>query len=60
MNEYMPEVMKKVAENRWRDAINSDCETLVTESPSEYVMLKKTEPEGKRVITVEEMLAENL
>lgn len=60
MSEYMPEVMKKVALNRWTNAINMDCKTVVTENPDEYVALKQTAPEGYRVISVEEMLLENL
>lgn len=60
MAEYMPDVMKQVALDRWTNAINMDCKCLVTESPAEYVALKNTAPEGYSVISVEEMLAENL
>lgn len=60
MNEYMPEVMKLVARDRWTGACNMDCKTLVTESVSEYKALSATVPEGYRVITVEEMILENM
>jgi Fe-S oxidoreductase len=60
MAEYMPEVMKQVAKDRWFNAKNMGCKTVVTENPAEYVALKETCPEGYRVITVEEMLMENM
>ena len=60
MREYMPEVIKQVALDRWFNAKNMDCKTVVTENPAEYVMLKETAPEGYRVITVEQMLLENM
>lgn len=60
MNEYMPEVIEKVAKNRWRDAVNMGCTALVTECPAEYVALKSTAPEGCRVLSIEEMLLENM
>ena len=60
MNEYMPEKMVAVAENRWVNAKNMNCHTLVTENPDEHVLLAKTAPEGYKVITVEEMILENL
>ena len=60
MAEYMPEVITQVAKDRWLNAKNMDCKTLVTENPAEYVALKATCPEGSRVISVEEMLLENM
>jgi hypothetical protein len=60
MAEYMPDVMTQVAKDRWTNAINMGCKCIVTESPAEYVALKATTPDGYRVISVEEMLAENL
>lgn len=60
MNEYMPDVQKRVAQDRWVNAINMGCKTVVTENPAEYELLKSTCPEGYRVITVEEMIAENV
>ncbi len=60
MNEYMPAVMEQVAKDRWFNAKNMDCKTVVTENPAEYVALKATCPDGYKVITVEEMIMENM
>ena len=60
MSEYMPNVMEQVAKDRWTNAINMECKTVVTENPAEYVALKATRPDGYRVITVEEMIMENM
>ena len=60
MAEYMPEVIRQVAQNRWINAKNMDCKTVVTENPAEYFALKATCPDGYRVITVEEMIKENI
>lgn len=60
MAEYMPEVIKNVALDRWQNAINMDCKTVVTENPAEYVFLKEMCPDGCRVLSVEEMLLENM
>ena len=60
MNEYMPEKMVLVAEGRWLNAKNMDCHTLVTENPDEHVLLKQTAPKDYKVITIEEMILENL
>ena len=54
MNEYMPNVIKMVAENRWTNAKNANAEILVTSSPAEYMMLNSTKPEGIELITIEE------
>lgn len=60
MNEYMPNVQAQVALNRWINAKNMDCKTLVTENPDEYELLKQTCPDGYRVLSIEEMILENL
>ena len=60
MNEYMPDVMTQVAKDRWFNGKNMDCKTVVTENPAEYVALKATCPDGYRVVSVEEMVLENL
>ena len=60
MAEYMPDVMTQVAKDRWFNAKNMDCKMLVTENPAEYVALKATCPDGYRVISVEEMILENM
>ncbi len=60
MNEYMPEVMKLVVRDRWTNARNMDCTTLVTESAAEYLALSAAAPEGMRAITIEQMILENM
>ena len=60
MADYMPDVMTQVAKDRWFNAKNMDCKTVVTENPAEYVALKATCPDGYRVISVEEMIMENM
>lgn len=60
MAEYMPDVIRSVALQRWENALNMECRTLVTESPAEYVSLKASCPEGCDVLSIEEMLLENL
>ncbi len=54
MNEYMPNVMKKVAENRWINAENADAEVVVTVSPAEYALLSETKPENIQLMKLEE------
>jgi len=56
MNEYMPEVMEKVAEGRWVNALNMDAKILVTACTAEYELLKKTKPEGVELMKIEEVL----
>ena len=60
MNEYMPNVISEVAKNRWLDAKNMDCYTLITESPAEYELLKANAPENCKVLSIEEMILENM
>lgn len=60
MNEYMPDVMARVASDRWINAVNMDTEILVTESPDEYELLKAQKPEGVEIKTVEEVVLECL
>ncbi len=60
MAEYMPDVMTQVAKDRWKNAVNMDCKTVVTENPAEYVALKATCPDGYRVLSVEEIILENM
>ena len=60
MAQYLPVVMEQVAKDRWTNAKNMDCKTVVTENPAEYVALKATCPEGYRVLSVEEMILENM
>lgn len=60
MAEYMPDVMRQVAKDRWFNAKNMNCKTVVTENPAEYVALKESCPDGYRVISIEEMILENM
>lgn len=60
MNEYMPEVIKKVAENRWINAQNMDTETLVTVNTAEYNALSSVKPENVRLMKIEEAVLECL
>ena len=60
MNEYMPDVMKIVASNRLEEAKRMGCKVIVTENPAEYEILKANLKEGIRVISIEEMLLENV
>ncbi len=56
MNEYMPEVMKKVAENRWMNAKNAGAKILVTESFAEYTLLSETKREDIELLKIEEAI----
>ncbi len=56
MNEYMPSVIEKVAENRWINAKNVNVKVLVTASPAEHIMLSKTKPEDIELMKVEEVI----
>lgn len=60
MNEYMPNVIEKVAENRWFNAKNANAKVLVTTSTAEYEMLLKTKPEDMELKKIEEVIAECL
>lgn len=54
MNEYMPEVMEKVARNRWTNAKNVNAKVLVTSSPAEYMILSAVKPENMELMKIEE------
>lgn len=60
MNQYMPDVIDKVAENRWINAENVDAKILVTQSPAEYESLLKTKPEGIELLKLEEAVTKCL
>ena len=59
MSVYMPEVMRETARRRLINAENAGAETLVAESPAEYIRLK-AESGKVRVITVQDMVLENI
>lgn len=54
MNEYMPNVMKMVAENRWINAKNVDAKVVVTTTTAEYILLSNTKPDGIELMKIEE------
>ncbi len=56
MNEYMPDVIERVAQDRWQNAANMGTEILVTESVAEYVMLKSTKPDDIEIMRLEEVV----
>ncbi len=56
MNEYIPDVMKLVAENRWENAENVGVTTMVTASPAEYKLLNEHNNTGIQLMTVEEVV----
>ena len=60
MNEYMPDVIEKVAEDRWINAKNVNAKILVTASTADYVMLDKTKPDGVELMTIEEVVTKCL
>ncbi len=53
---YNPLVSDLVAKERWNNAINVGADTIVTASVSEYAALKKNAPEGKSVLSIEELV----
>ena len=53
---YNPLVSDLVAKERWMNAVNVGADTIVTASVSEYAALKKNAPEGKTVLSVEELV----
>ncbi len=60
MNEYLPNVMKLVAENRWKNAETADAKVLVTASPAEYALLNETKNSEIELITIEEVVLQCL
>ena len=54
MHEYMGDVMKKVAKNRWINAKNMGAKILVTECPAEYMGLMEVKPDDIELMTIEE------
>lgn len=54
MNEYLPNVMKSVAEVRWDNAKTANAEIVVTTSPAEYILLSANKPENIELMTLEE------
>lgn len=53
---YNPLVSELVAKDRWVNAVNVGADTIVTASVSEYAALKAAAPEGKTVLSIEELI----
>lgn len=60
MNEYMPDVMAKVADMRWTNAKNANAEILVTECFAEYTLLSENKIDGIELKKIEEVVSECL
>lgn len=60
LNEYLPDVMKLTAERRWVNTEYAKADVLVTAYPAEHVLLSKTMPEGKKIMTIEEVVLNSL
>ncbi len=62
MHEYMPDVMKQVAKNRWVNAEKAPekVKTLVTASTAEYVLLSAVQPQDMQLLKIEEVVAKCL
>ncbi len=62
MSEYIPDVMEKVAKNRWFNAENAPVKAkiLVTASTAEYILLSKTKPEDIELMKIEEVILQCL
>ena len=60
MNEYMPDVMAKVADMRWINAKNANAEILVTECFAEYTLLSENKIDGIELKKIEEVVSECL
>ncbi|MGI5998244.1 MAG: hypothetical protein ACOX89_06235, partial [Lutispora sp.] len=56
MNEYMPEVIKMTAEARWKDAVRTNADALITASPSEYEVLARVKPNNMDLLSIEEVV----
>lgn len=47
---YMPEIVSKVAAERWQDLIRSDCTAMMVAGPQAYLCLGTCVPEGYQLI----------
>lgn len=56
MNEWMPGVMAQTASERWRQALESGANALVTASPSEWAVLDAVKPKGMELLALEELV----
>ncbi len=56
MAQYMPEVIRMVAERRIFNATSIGANTIVTASPAEYTALKNAAPEGVEILSIEDLI----
>ena len=56
MNEYLPKVMTLTAQARWKNALSTGADALVTASVSEYEILSKEKPENIELLSIEEIV----
>lgn len=47
---YMPEIVSKVAAERWQDLLRTNCTAMLTASPQAYLCLSTCVPEGYQLI----------
>lgn len=60
MSQWLPDVMAKTSLERWRQAVATGADALITASPSEYAVLSKTKPDGMQLLTLEEIVLKAL
>ena len=56
MNEYIPDIIMKVAAKRWADALDTGADALIAASPSEYSVLKMSKPDNMELLSLEELV----
>ena len=56
MAEYMPDVIDKVAKNRWANAAHVGAKLLCVVSPSEYAAMSKVKPDDMEIMSVPELI----
>jgi Fe-S oxidoreductase len=54
MKEFLPRIVEKTAKARWKNALSTGADVLVTESPSEYEVLLAVKPEDMQLMSLEE------
>lgn len=54
MNEYMPKVMALTAQARWKSALSTGADALVTASVPEYEILSNAKPDNMELLSIEE------
>lgn len=60
MAEYLPDVIKLVSENRWKNAAHNGAKLLVVASPSEYAAMNAVKPADMEIMSVPELILASL